>query len=322
MKPPSLIIPRDDLIDEILEHVLKGRHVWLVAPEGYGKTTLLQEAVDELEDAHSKEVIFCTESTQLKPLMLDIAQQLHHNHLFSWEELKGVEISWTRLHTKLDRIGIVGIVPIVLHNLERLSSHQSMNGGKTNLEKMRGDQISEHFDNHHIILVLDALERIGPSSYQHYAKLFDVCTIITASRNFRNPQVKKLHAYARVIEVPKLTAEQANTLSDFLFDFHKIHAYDEEMVKQHIVRASDGIPLKLKKLYEDAETEKVIDNEYIRKLKSKTDKAFVSMGWLLLVMIAVPMALRIVAVGSGDRDGFIAFGVLSAFSVVMLSRTI
>ena len=72
-----MIIPRDELLDPMVKNALKGRHNWVIAPGGYGKSQLVQEAVDELEDRHGKEVICCDESSQFKPLMLEIGRALH-----------------------------------------------------------------------------------------------------------------------------------------------------------------------------------------------------------------------------------------------------
>ena len=38
---------------------------------------------------------------------------------------------------------------------------------------------------------------------------------------------------------------------------------------------------------------------------------------LLLVLLALPMVARIIAVGSGDRDAFIGFGIMASFAFVM-----
>lgn len=287
---PKMIIPRDELLDEGIKNILKGRSSWYVGHEGLGKSTIIQEAVDELEDGFGREVIVCEQSSQFKPLMMDIAKQLHERHFFNWDKIPDAEeLNWDKLHAKLYRPPVVEVAPVVLQCLE----------GKD------------------IILVLDHLERVGPTYQQFYAKLFEVCTVIAASSNFQNPQVKKLRSYARVIEVPKFTEEQAVQLSDFLFEHHKINAHDEDNFKLHILRAADGIPSKLVQLYEDASTEKYIEEDYIRRLRSKAGREYTNMGWLLLVIITLPMAAKIIAVGSGDKDGFIAFGVLGSFSLIM-----
>lgn len=291
MPTPVKLIPRDELVDDVVKRVLKGQHAWLDAPEGHGKTTIIQEVVDELQDEHDRNVIFCEESTRFKQLILDIAQQLHAQQLFAWEHIGEAvhEMSWAKLHSRLHRRAVLEVAPAVLKSLE----------------------------GHDFILVLDHLEGASPAYQKYYALLFEAATVIAASNNIRNPQIKKLRSYARTIEVPKLTPAQGAELSDFLYEVHRINACDEETFKQHLLRAADGIPLKLVRLYEDAATEDFISMDYIRQLRSQAGREYVSMVWLLLMLITLPMAARIMALGSGDRDAYVAFGVMAGFGVFM-----
>jgi hypothetical protein len=291
MRSSVKIIPRDELVDGVVKRVLKSQHVWLSSPAGYGKTTIIQEAVDELADRYDHAVIFCQESTQFKPLLLDIAEQLHSQGLLVWEQLGAAvnETSWAKVFAKLDRVSVVEVAPIVAQSL----------AGKN------------------IILVLDHLEGVRASYLKHYARFFEVATVIAASDSFQNVSLKKLRPLAQIMEVPAFTPAQAEELSDFLFEHYGINASDEESFKRQVVRAANGAPAKLVQLYEDAATEGFIKMDYIRQLRSQAGREFTNVGWLLLLLLALPMVGRVVAVGSGDRDGFIAFGVLSAFAFVM-----
>ena len=288
---PRKLIPRDDLLDIIIKQIRKGRHIWLNAPEGFGKTTLLREASDEFEDSHQRTVIFCQESCQFKPLMLEIAEQLHSQQRFTWDKIGDTinEMSWAKLHAKLNRPPVLEITPVVMQNLE---------GGK-------------------IILILDHLERANPSFKKYYAQLFEITTVIAASNGFSNNEIKNLRPLTRVVDVPKLTQDQATELSDFLYEDHRINATDEKMFKRHTLLAADGIISKLVRLYEDASLEKHISADYIRNLRTQAGREYINMGLMLLLLVTMPMIARIMAVGSGDRDAYIAFGMMSAFAFVM-----
>lgn len=293
MRTPTKIVPRDELVDELVKRVLKNQHVWLSAPAGYGKTTIIQEAVEELEDRHDRKVIFCQESTQFKPLLLDIAENLHAQGLLVWDKLGDAvavnETSWPKVFAKLDRLSVVEVAPVVAQNLA----------------------------GNNFVLVLDHLEGVRASYLKHYVQFFEVATVIAASDGLQNPQLKKLRSFARVVEVPAFTPAQAEELSDFLFQTYHINACDEESFKRHLLRAANGVPAKLVQLYEDAAAEGYIEMNYIRQLRSQAGREYTNAGWLLLLLLALPMVARIIAVGSGDRDAFIAFGVLSAFAFLM-----
>lgn len=292
MKRPSKIVPRDDLVDEVVKRVLKDQSVWLSASDGFGKSTIIQEVVDELEDRHDRLVIFCQESTQFKPLLLDIAEQLHEHGLFAWDQLgeDAGDMEWPKVFAKLDRVSVVEVAPVVIQSVE----------------------------GNDIILVLDHLETVRATYQKFFARLFEVATVVSASDGFSNAQIKKLRSYARAVEVPKFTAEQAEELSDFLFQSYGINTVNEDSFKQHLLRAADGIPKKIRQLYEDAVSEGgLLGMDYIRGLRAQAGREYMNMGWLLLVLLAMPMVARIIAVGSGDRDAFIAFGILSAFGFVM-----
>ena len=175
----------------------------------------------------------------------------------------------------------------------------------------------ENLEGHGIILVLDHLEGARASYLKFYRQFFQVATVIAASDNFSKPDIKKLRSYARVVVVPTFTPDQAEELSDFLFQSYNINTVNEESFKRHLLRATGSVPLKIRQLYEDAATEDFIKMDYIRMLRSQAGREYTNTGWLFLVLLALPMVARIVAVGSGDRDAFIAFGILSAFGLVM-----
>jgi len=292
MRRPSKIVPRDEIVDEVVKRVLRDQSVWLSAPEGYGKTTIIQEAVEELEDRHDRMVIFCQDSTHFKPLLLDIAEQLHAHGLFIWDQPgdEVEEMTWAKVHAKLDRVSVVKVAPAVVQSLE----------------------------GNDIILVLDHLEGVRVTYLKHFARFFEIATIIAASDGFKKIELNKLRSYARVIDVLKFIPDQAEELSDFLFESYGINTVNESSFKQHLLRAADGIPLKVRQLYEDAASEGgFIGMDYIRQLRAQAGREYTNMGWLLLVLLALPMVARIIAIGSGDRDSFVAFGVLTAFSFVM-----
>jgi hypothetical protein len=291
MNSPAKIIARDDLVDQIIENTLKGRSTWLVAPEGMGKTTLIHEAKDELEDKHNRQVIHCDESTRFKPLVLDIAHQLHSLGILVIEKFGEdiCEIPWDKLQPKLSRPAVTEIAPAVIESME----------------------------GHDIILILDELEGITPTYLKHYRKFFETASVIAASSSFSNAQVQKLKGMATILNVPAFTQEQAEELSEFLFNAHSINTGNEPMLKRHLLSAANGNPQKVHQLYDQISKERYVTQDQIRAFSNQAGKRFLNMGLLLLCLVTLPLMAKVLARGAGDRDGFVAFGMMSAGILVL-----
>ena len=281
------MVARDELVLTLARDLRAGRNVMLAGGEGSGKTFLLQELERELT-LRGVDCAYVATGSSFKPLVMRIAEALHGLGRLS---IDGVDVGgeWERVATKLARPAVDKLAPSVIACLEDSD----------------------------LVLLLDDFERPWPRYAQYLKQVFELATTVVASASAHTPRLAPFRRYfGRVIQVPPLTRNEAGRLAEQLYDAFEVNSPDANAFVKRAVLLSDGSPLALRQLMQDAGCEKVVTREYTQRLEREGPKRFVNMGWLLLVLLSMIVAGRYVALGSGDRDMYVIAGILASLGLV------
>ena len=81
--PPTTFVGREEILDTIKRHLLKGQHVCINGDRGIGKTAIIEEIVRFLrEEKPGLRFIHLADEMTFKNLLVSLARGLHELGLF------------------------------------------------------------------------------------------------------------------------------------------------------------------------------------------------------------------------------------------------
>lgn len=293
--PPSVFVGREDILDTIKRHLLKGQHVCLNGDRGIGKTAIIEEVVRWLrEEKSGLRFIHVADEMTFKNLLVSLARGLHDLGLFRHPLIGPDEIAdleWRQISKRTRAL--------TLYEL-----------GSAVVTSLRGEGV---------LLILDSVNRVKPTDQSWMNDIIRnaVCLLATRDKNEKN--LKPLLARFEMIEVPPLSRREAQEMIDALTAEHPVPSVDPKHYSKSVYDASRGYPNAIRDLIWKGSLEKYVDKDHIRSLAHDAGVRGFSIAPGILILVAVFAVWRYVARGVGDQDGLIIGGIGSAvFSVIWL----
>lgn len=288
-----VFVGREELLAELWELALKGRHTLVFGEKGVGKSALLERLYRGLKEGGEVKVLFVEDARNLKPMLISLAQQLHEYRLFQHPYLSDAAVkgmTWRKLLPKVRSLTIPDLARAVITSLQGQGC----------------------------LLLLDHLEKLLPTAEAWLNQLLNVATLIVATSD---PQAKSLKAFLQRIpakvEVPPLTREETSRMIEQCLALVPIAVQDPDHYRRGIYHASGGNPKVVKDLLADHSLEKKIDRRGIRELDLDAKAQYVATSWAFLVLIVLFGAVRYIGRGIGDRDSFILGAVMMLVMILV-----
>ena len=306
---PAQTVGRQEIFATLRENVAKRRPTLLVGPLGIGKSHILREFVTNAEqgsrspersegtgagkqedgnpqsEIRNPKSLYLEHVSPIKPALLNLAQLLHQDGAL---EVVGIEASymeWEDVRKK--------IAPRRVNQLVQLVIGCIRDRGYT--------------------LVLDHLERVTPTMLPHLDALMDVALVIGAADELK-PQAQRLWWAFERIEVPPLARDEARRLLWQVAEPDRVK--NPQLFETRVLQQSGGNPLAIITMAARARTAALSDRE-IRGLQHGAGIRYASLTPILLVLGAVIIAARFVALGLNDRDLYVLAGLGYAFFSVL-----
>lgn len=293
--PSTAFVGREEILDTIKRHLLKGQHVCLVGDRGIGKTAIIEEVVRWLrEEKPGLRLIHVADEMTFKNLLVSLARGLHELGLFRHPLIGPDEIAdleWRQISKRTRAL--------TLHEL-----------GSAVVTSLRGEGV---------LLILDSVNRVKPTDQAWLEDIVRnaVCLLATRDKNEKN--LKPLLARFELVEVPPLSRREAQAMIDALTAERPVPSVDPKHYSKSVYDASRGYPNAIRDLIWKGSLEKYVDKDHIRSLAHDAGVRGFSIAPGILILVAVFAVWRYVARGVGDQDGLIIGGIGSAvFSVIWL----
>jgi len=307
-------VGRQDILDLLWENITKGRHSLLVGPLGIGKSHLLRHlaaspVTADGEPQTTKLTLLATADrgpptaaspddggrpsavrgrflylehiSPLKPALIELARRLHADGNLEVEGIEARYMEWEDVRKKLASLRV--------HQLANLVTAAMKDQG--------------------YVLLLDHLERVTPTMLPHLESLMHVALVIGATDELKAATQRLWWAFER-IEVPPLAQEEARQLLWQVADRSKIE--HPQLFETRVLQQAKGNPLAIVTMAGKARTAALSVGE-IRGLQHGAGTRYVSLTPLLLLLGALIVAARFVALGLNDRDLYILAGLGYAF---------
>ena len=291
----TAFVGREEILDTIKRHLLKGQHVCINGDRGIGKTAIIEEIVRFLrEEKPGLRFIHVADEMTFKNLLVALARGLHELGLFRHPLIGPDEIAdleWRQISKRTRAL--------TLHEL-----------GSAVVTSLRGEGV---------ILILDSVNRIKPTDQAWLEEIVRNAVCLLATRDKDEKNLKPLLARFELVAVPPLSRREAQALIDVVTAEHPVPSVDPKHYSKSVYDASRGYPNAIKDLIWKGSLEKYVDKDHIRGLAHDAGVRGFSIAPGILILVAVFAVWRYVARGVGDQDGLIIGGIGSAvFSVIWL----
>ena len=265
----------------------------LTGPAGIGKSAVLKALYAE-RHASGQRVLYIAQASPTKPMLLEIAMQLHaHYHALPYHDFgdkvsntNPAEIAWKAISKTLNRLQIRDL----------------------------SDMLLRVFQQQRYILCLDAMESVTPTQKALMLALFETTQILgatTAKKTSGN--LRQLWWSFKTFEVPPLDDVASTTIIETFIQAKRMLIEQPVMFRRHVLKAAGGNPQSLHDILCDANKEKVVKKRYIREeVRHEAGEQYVDLTPLALLAGCLIIAWRFVARGLDTPDLYLLAGIGSA----------
>jgi type II secretory pathway predicted ATPase ExeA len=268
-----LLIGRAAELQRLRENVARGRHTLLAGKVGLGKSHLLRALNRELPRS-----IYLEQIRPLRLSLLDLCQALHTRRDLA---LTAPDAPWPEALKKLQRLNIRELTEVVARSLHDKG----------------------------YVLVLDQLEGLTPTMAPTMERLLAEALVLGATSQLKPALQKVWWAFDR-IELSPLTRDEARELLWALADPGQIA--DPAMFEAKVLAQADGNPYALVEMVRQVAGDRPLGLQAIRDLHHGAGVRYLDITPVLLLVGAVILATRFVALGLNDPDLYIIAGSLGA----------
>jgi hypothetical protein len=273
-------VGRQEILATLRENVAKRRPTLLVGPLGIGKSHILREF-----RAGAERCLYLEHISPIKPALLNLAQLLHQGGALEVEGIEAKYMEWEDVRKR--------IAPRRINQLTEL--------------------VMECMQDQDYILILDHLERVTPTMLPHLDALMGVALVIGAADELRSQAQRLWWAFER-IEVPPLAKDEARRLLWQVAELDRVK--NPQLFETRVLQQSGGNPLAIITMAARARTAALSDRE-IRGLQHGAGTRYVALTPILLILGALVVATRFVALGLNDRDLYVLAGLgYASFSIL------
>ncbi len=317
------LIGRDDLVAQVVREIKKGKHVVLTGPVGMGKSAVLEAALKVIEPRQSEwrqfnpvtdevsdpdddipplldapggsDVVLVylsdhqakgqfvqmarrlMETGILKPSSIDLAKQL--------DELPPGEIEWTNIRRQVNRMSIRDLTGAIIPAI--------------------------YAHDHQVLIAVDDMTRLTPTQQAFWLAIFDHAQVVTCASQ-RKAGLRKLWWKMKEIAVPPLPLDVAKSIVREYIARRGMMIESPELYVGHVVKQAGGNPQAIHDMVDESSKERLVDKRQIREMRHQAGVRYVDFTPAMIVVGAMVVATRYVALGIGDRSLYVMAGIGAA----------
>lgn len=346
MKEVTGLIGRDDLVDQLIREVRKGKHCMLFGPVGVGKSAVLDEVARKMERRQE-------ERRHLDPYSDGPEKQRDGDHVAELPEggdrRRGQQRQKERRRSRklivmylhehqgkaqfvhiAQRLLLTGIVkPSALDLAKKYDSVQpaalDWSVHKRSVNRLSMQDISraiipamkEHREagKGRVVIFVDDMTRLTPTQEAFWLAVLEFAQVVTSASK-KSGAVRKMWWQMKEIKVPPLDAEASTAIVREYIGSKGIMIEEPRLYVPHVVKQAGGNPQALHDMVRDSAAEKVISKQMVREMRHQAGIRYWNFTPIMLVLLACVVAARYVGIGTGDKELYVLAGIAFAFLMV------
>jgi hypothetical protein len=274
------LIGRAAELERLEANVARRRHTLLVGPVGIGKSHLLRALHARLPEA-----LYVDAVRPLRVTLLALCQTLHARQQLVLADGAAPPAAWPYCARRLGRFNIRELTDVVVAGLHDRA----------------------------MVLILDQLEGVTPSMLAPLERLLAEALVLGATSRL-TPSCQKLWWAFEAIDLPPLARDEVRQLLWSVAVREQIT--DPAMFEAKVMAQAAGNPYAVVELVKQVAGTPAVGRQAIRDLHHGAGVRYFDLTPVVLLVGAVILATRFVALGLDDRDLYIIAGSLGALFVV------
>ena len=281
---PETTVGRAEAITAIKNFMARGRHVLLTGSRGAGKSHLLRHVARELVTGPT---LVLDDFRAQRGILIDVCQELHEaGHLSRYQD----ESDPDKVAATLRRLRIGELTDIVASSL-----------------RGRG-----------YIVVIDNLETLTPSGVPTLQALSENAVVVAACELQDLDRIVAVADRFNRIELGPMAEDEIKLLMWSRLD--QAEVADATMLERRVIAQASGLPgAVVDAAHKLAGSASLADIRGVTPTGARAAKNYADLTWIILIALAGVIAMRYIARSTDSATGYLVFGVLSAFGMVVRS---
>lgn len=173
-----------------------------------------------------------------------------------------------------------------------------------------------------IILVIDDVEGVTPTSRPWLEKLVDNCTVIAATdpKALKRSGSKRFWKRFDELVLEQLSHKESEQLLETLINRYRVNADEPEIYTRRVLALAQGNPFELERLVKYHSSETLVKTKdlggYSQSFVERDEKG-IALAPLMLVFAALGIASRYIARAQGDLDLYVIGGISIGVFIVI-----
>lgn len=319
---------RDDLVDQAVREIRKGKHVVLTGPVGVGKSAVLVAALKKVEPRQSEWYQFdqvATDAGQIAVAPADLPTNPGpHDCVMVYvsdHQAKGqfVEITRRLLETGILKPSAVGLAGKYDTMRPRDIPWREIRKPitRTSIRDLTQAIIPAIYTfTGRVLVAVDDITSLTPTQQAFWLQIFEHAQVVSCASD-RKSGVSKLWWKMTVIEVPPLSPEAAAAIVRDYIALHGMLIEAPDLYVGHVVKQAGGNPQAIMDMLDQSAKERRVDKRRIREMRHAAGVTYVDFTPVMIIAFVAVVSARYLARGIGDTEMYILASMAAAFFVVL-----
>lgn len=162
-----------------------------------------------------------------------------------------------------------------------------------------------------VLIAVDDMTRLTPTQQAFWLAVFEHAQVVTCASERKNG-LRKLWWKMKAIEVPPIPADQAKALVKEYTARKGVLIEAPDLYVAHVVKQAGGNPQAMHDMLDESSKERVVDKRQIREMRHQAGVRYMDFTPVMIVVGALVVATRYIAIGLGDKSMYILAGLGAA----------
>lgn len=315
-------------LKKLTVNILLGKHTLIVGKKGIGKTRLIEEAASVIKGkVHKIDITPASLAREFGDIRLakrlkdawEFYSKDHSNESHSIQKIVISDAQTTRTLFIQDIIQQIYNYKDI-ENPDELFEIQSDMHEETVTVRTRSiydiqQMIIKSISTRRYCIIIDNIDALTAPMVPFLTDLIKNSTVIATESDIK--QEKKLRPIItsfEKIELTGLDSASSAQLTDYLIETyipHGLHPVKKALLKNEVTRTAHGSPHLIKSIIQQAQAEKYIREENIKKFRTYEDTDYINLGPAYALAIGTLTVLKILQLGLQNREAYILLSVFS-----------
>ena len=290
------LLGRETETELALSELRKGKHVLLHGGQGVGKSALLHHIHELLSASRARGILIFLHDHQTKAQFVELARHLLDAGILrpadldlpaKYHDLPPDEIEWTQIRRAVNRINIRDLAGSIIPALAASD------------EK--------------ITLFIDDLSFLTPTQQAFMLQVMEHVQLVAGVVEKRKKKgIKKLLWKMKEVELLPLQPSDSSKIVQEYITEHGMMVEEPTQFISHIVKQSGGVPQAMFDMLHESSHERVITKQQVREMKHEAGVRYFDFTPIMLIVGALIVGARYVAIGTGNADLYVVAGMGAA----------